>query len=411
MKTKKLIVYLLITIFCLFTLTGCYSAEGIETLAYAVAIGIDKGENDKIRLSLQFALLSDSSSGGGGTSSQSQDSTVSTVDCSSIDAGIALVNSYISKKVNLSHCKAIVISEELAYEGISEYIYTLTNSIEVRPDCNVIISKCNASDYLNNSKPTLESVSARYYEFTLNSTEYTGYTENVTLADFYADMLSTTTQAHAILGGINSKNTQEAHTDLPLYDIEGSYTASQTPIQSATGIENMGIAVFNNDKLVGELTGMESLCHLIMLDKFESASITIPNPHNINSVTSLFITSNKSPKISVKLINGTPYIDCSISISGNILSLDENMNYSDGTTLQIIKDYTNSYMEENIISYLYKTSKEYNSDIDDFGKYVIGNYLTWDDWIESDWLSNYENAFFSVTVDTTIQTSQLFTKV
>lgn len=65
MKTKKLIAYLLIIIFCLFTLTGCYSAEGIETLAYAVAIGIDKGDNDKIRLSLQFALLSNSSSGSG----------------------------------------------------------------------------------------------------------------------------------------------------------------------------------------------------------------------------------------------------------------------------------------------------------------------------------------------------------
>ena len=65
MKTKKLIAYLLIIIFCLFTLTGCYSAEGIETLAYAVAIGIDKGDNDKIRLSLQFALLSNSSSESG----------------------------------------------------------------------------------------------------------------------------------------------------------------------------------------------------------------------------------------------------------------------------------------------------------------------------------------------------------
>ena len=65
MKIKKLIAFILIIIFYLFTLTGCYSAEGIETLAYAVAIGIDKGENDKIRLSLQFALLSDSSSGGG----------------------------------------------------------------------------------------------------------------------------------------------------------------------------------------------------------------------------------------------------------------------------------------------------------------------------------------------------------
>ena len=58
---KKIFTIILIIIFCLVFLTGCYSAEGLETLAYAVAIGIDKGENDKIRLSLQFAVLSNSS--------------------------------------------------------------------------------------------------------------------------------------------------------------------------------------------------------------------------------------------------------------------------------------------------------------------------------------------------------------
>ena len=128
-------------------------------------------------------------------SSQSQESTISTVECGSINSGISLINSYISKKVNLSHCKAIIISEELAYEGISEYIYTLVNNIEIRPDCNIVISRCKAEDYLNNSNPTLESVSARYYEFILNSSEYTGYTENVTLSDFYSDLLSTTTRS------------------------------------------------------------------------------------------------------------------------------------------------------------------------------------------------------------------------
>ncbi len=58
---KKIIVILLILILCLYFLTGCYSAEGLETLAYAVAIGIDKGETDIIRLTLQFAVLSNSS--------------------------------------------------------------------------------------------------------------------------------------------------------------------------------------------------------------------------------------------------------------------------------------------------------------------------------------------------------------
>lgn len=37
---------------------------------------------------------------------------------------------------------------------------------------------------------------------------------------------------------------------MPIADIQGAYKADETPIKSKTGIENMGIAVFNDDKLV-----------------------------------------------------------------------------------------------------------------------------------------------------------------
>lgn len=63
-------------------------------------------------------------------------------------------------------------------------------------------------------------------------------------------MLSTTTQPHAILGGINDKKTHKNYIDLALADKEVVYKAGETPIQTKTGIENMGIAVFNGDKLV-----------------------------------------------------------------------------------------------------------------------------------------------------------------
>lgn len=53
--TKKFIVLLLILILSLFSLSGCYDARGVETLAYAVAIGLDKGESNILKLSIQFA--------------------------------------------------------------------------------------------------------------------------------------------------------------------------------------------------------------------------------------------------------------------------------------------------------------------------------------------------------------------
>lgn len=202
------------------------------------------GETDKLKLSLQVAILSgnDESSGSSGGSS-SDSSTVLSVDCSSIDSGISLINSYISKKINLSHCKAIIISEELAYNGVSDVLYTLVTNVEVRPDCNVIISKSDASDYLEQANPIFEANPANYYELILNSTEYSGYVADIYLYDFYSSILSTSSEACAILGGINTPETQTQNND-STQSLDGNYTAGQTPITSKNNVESIGSAVF-----------------------------------------------------------------------------------------------------------------------------------------------------------------------
>lgn len=200
MKNKKLFKYIslfLILSISLFFLSGCHSMLNIDNLAYVVAIGFDVGENNKLKLSFQLSVP-DSKSGGG--SSQSENSIVNSIECSSIDSGINLLNTYLSKEVNLSHCKVVVFSEEFAYLGISEFLYTLMNNVQIRPDCNVIISRCNAEYFLNNSKPVLEKISARYYEIAPTSSNYTGYTDNVTLSEFFASFKDTFCEAHGILG-------------------------------------------------------------------------------------------------------------------------------------------------------------------------------------------------------------------
>ena len=51
-------------------------------------------------------------------------------------------------------------------------------------------------------------------------------------------------------GGVTFDSTHKNSMELPIYDTDNSYTAGQTPIKGDTKVENMGIAVFNNDKLV-----------------------------------------------------------------------------------------------------------------------------------------------------------------
>ena len=139
------------------------------------------GSNNNLDVSFQFSKPSADNN----SSSSSVSSYVYNIECSSISAGVNLLNSYISKKINLAHCKIIVFSEEFASIGISEQIYTLENNIEIRPDTLVVISKCSAKDFIENSKPDLESSVSQYYEITPKSKEYTGYTDYVTIDNFY----------------------------------------------------------------------------------------------------------------------------------------------------------------------------------------------------------------------------------
>ena len=402
----KKFLFVLILVFCLITLSGCYDANSVETLAYAVAIGIDKVQEGVIKLTIQFAVpaTSDSSSG----SSQASTSTIIDVNCTTIDEGINLINSYISKKVNLSHCKVIVFSEELAYEGLSYYILNLMNNVQVRPDCNVIISRCDAYYFLSNSIPTLESVPARYYELILSSSEYTGYTESVYLTQFYERMLNNRCEPIGILGGVNTESTQNATSKKSA--LSNSYKADETPLETQNNIENMGLAVFSGDSLVGELNGIETLCHMIISNELKCATITIPNPNNPNNNISIFINLNRPTNNNVKIINDYPYITTNIWITGYVLNIDASLDSTDEKTVKTINEAVNAYLNYCISSYLYKTSKEFHSDIDNFGMHIISNYLTNNDWEKADWLNNYRNSFFNVKTNCNIVSSNLFNK-
>jgi len=372
---KKYIAFVIILISCLITLTGCYDARGIEELAYVVAIGIDKGSSTTLRLSFQFAVPSEKSSDSGEGSSQSSSSDVTTVDCNSINEGISLMNAYTSKQVNLSHCKIILFGENLAVEGLANHIYTLVNNNEIRPNTNVLVTKSTAEDFLNHSKPMLEQHTARYYETILNSYLYTGFTTSSNLLGFYSDLKSLYKEPTAVLGEINDDDE----------------------------VQNMGVAIFKKDYLIGELNGLESIYCLIASGKLQSCIITVPSPFDNQTSIDFYVTLQKKTKNNVQIVNGSPYIDSKIYLSANILSMGEGSDYSNDENVKLLEEYSNNYLKKEILTFLYKTAKDFKSDIIGFGEDVINDYLFYEDWESSNWLENYKNSTFNVNVELKIK--------
>ena len=109
---NKINILFIIIILVSFSISGYYSKQDINDLAYVVALGVDVGENNDLKISFQLSIPSKNSSDS--DSSSSPDTVIDTIECSSIESGISLANGYISKKLNLSHCKVLVISEEVA---------------------------------------------------------------------------------------------------------------------------------------------------------------------------------------------------------------------------------------------------------------------------------------------------------
>ena len=485
--TKTIAKSLLIISVLLITLTqlsGCYDARGIEDLAYVTALGIDVTDNNMLALTFQISIPESSSSSGSG-SSQSSKSENTTIQCSSINSGISLANSYISKQINLSHCKVIVFSEEIASKGLNEYIDTLSNNIEIRPNCNVIISRGTAKDFIENAKPSIETLTARYYEVALKSSEYTGYTTSTEFADFVNNVKNSFIEASAILGGIN--NGKNIAKESSLSNSDSNYIAGDTPIksgskkeqsgsnsseenssqsensgnsnsskneddgssdnskknesnetvlvtedsfkdESANNMETFGTAVFHSDKFVGELTGFETLCFLLITDKFESITVSVPNPFSEESSSGspynpfsqdssskspqvdLLITESKKPRISVEISDGKPNITVNLYLEAHGLTLNDSIDYTCPKDVEKLEKSSDQFLEDAVTRFLYKTSKEYNSDIVGFGKYALSKYLTWDDWQKANWTENYKNATFSVNINLSVISGAEFDK-
>lgn len=296
--------------------------------------------------------------------------------------------------------------------GISTQINTLTSNTEVRPDCSVLISKSLAKDFLENSIPTLTNLTPRYYEILLTSKEYTGFSDNIPLWKFYINLKSHTTDATAVLCGLNGSfpNSSSSDNNISLMQKDISYKAGETPLEGKTISQDMGLAVFHEDKLVGELNAIECISYLILTNSLETCNISVPDPFENNSTINVSLELKKRTKKNVQLVNNSPYIESKVYLNAFITSTSLHSSYSKIEHLNIIEEYIESYIESNISEFLYKTSKYFKSDIVGFGEKLIPKYLTSEDWQDLKWSSLYKESFFNVNVDVSIKASSLFVR-
>ena len=128
---NKIIRNVFVIIMCVVLFLGfnaSYTSLNIDNLAYVVALGIDVGENDVYKVSFQFIPRNKDENSDSSSSSSGNKVVINTVEAPSLNTAINLMNSYLARKINLSHCKVVIFSEKIATNGIAKEIYSLTNN-------------------------------------------------------------------------------------------------------------------------------------------------------------------------------------------------------------------------------------------------------------------------------------------
>ena len=120
-------------------LTGCWSRHELNDLAISVGMGFDK-KDDQVQVTIQIVNPGEVASrrGGGGMTTP-----VSTFKATSktIFEALRKIATQSPRKVYSSHLRILVISEELAREGITPILDGISRNHEMRADFYIVVAK------------------------------------------------------------------------------------------------------------------------------------------------------------------------------------------------------------------------------------------------------------------------------
>ncbi len=414
MKIKKFSLILMLVVFSAI-LPGCYDKREVDDLTYVTAIGLDKGKSNFLRLTVQIAAplqsagKSGGEEGGGGGGGGGGKEVVMTVECPSLFSGLDMLNNSLSKQIFISHAKLIVISEDVAREGLDKYLHAMIRSREFRPSMYVAVSRGSAEEYIRSVKPSLESSTSKYYEMVFKSGRFTGLIPGIQLNDFYIRSETLNRQPVANLIAVSKfDKTEDFSSEYSTYKekgrdypLEGDFKAGDVPRIGDVKGEAMGLAVFDGNQMVGELDGEENGYYMMVTGEYNHAYWSIPDPKVNNSLVILNIKQGRTPVSRVEMVGGKPLVHVKITLEADIASIQSDQDYE--TNTQMFERSASNFLKEGMLKMLKKTSSEYHSDICGFGRSMQSKFPTWSKWEDFKWPDRYKDTSFDVNVDLKIR--------
>lgn len=361
---KKKIILLLIG--CLF-FTGCWNYKELNDYAICTGFAIDM-EEGKYKVSL---LISNSAKQQGSSKEGEAQTVVYDGTGETILEAVKQIGLISPKELYLGHLVVVVISEEVAKNGMTNVMDYLFRDSQSRKMFYIIIAKdVEAEDTLKILSP-LETFPSQNIAMNIESTsKLQAVMTNVDYNQFIRMMIE-----DGIEPAVNSV-TIEGEIE------EGEKTESLDQAEPAAKIKLGELGIFKGDKFIGWTTKNQNRGINIINDRVKTMYITLDCP---DSEGKLVITTTQfKTGVDVKMEAGEPLFNVKSNVVALINEVDCKLALEKPETIKKLEELTENKIKEYMQEGVDVTQKEYQSDVFGFGKLVHQNYpAQWKQWREN----------------------------
>ncbi len=372
--------HILLIIWSITILTGCWSKKEINETVLINSMAIDKGGRGYI-LSIQSIVPRNA---GKENLVLSAPSDYFEADSENICDAFRRLTYILPRFPILAHVANIIISEEVAKEGITKAIDCLMRDDEIRPTVSLFIAKeGNAKDFLKITTILESNSSAKIAKLIKNAETNYSAIHSVKLYSF-----------------VNSLTSEESEAYLPGLKIEGNVEIGKdienvNQTEPITKIFLVPYAVFKNDKLVGWLDEYTSKGVNLLLNEIQSTMVSVECDEN--KYIALDVEKPKS-KIKVKIKNNIPKIKIESTVKGMFCQIDCKYNLHKSDDLHKIEKQFAEVIKKQIEDSI-KKLQELDCDIVGFGSIVHRQNPKYWKKNSKDW----DNIFPTIEVDVKVK--------
>lgn len=334
-------------------LTGCWSRRELNDLAISVGMGFDK-KDDQVQVTIQIVNPGEVASSKGGVGLAAPVSTFQATSKTIFEA-LRKIATQSPRKVYSSHLRILVISEELAREGITPILDGISRNHEMRSDFFIVVARgTTAANILNTLTPIEKIPSNKMFKTLELSEQLWAPSVKVKLNTLISDLQ--TEGKDPVLTGIQingdpskSENKSNVNRTAPFVFLQYS-----------------GVAIFKKDKLIGWLNEKESKGYNYILDNVKSTigHITCPT----GGIIAVEVVRTKT-RMRGKVENGKPQINVDVFVEQNVGEVQCKIDLIDPQTIEELEKLSEKEVKTIIESTIQK-AKKYNVDICGFGEAI-----------------------------------------